>query len=141
MSTLWSGRACWAAAVALLVHQASANRAIITSVTEHGYYDVSLNITYIDLMPGLTSWDDLAFTSLQTPRFSDYNGSMDMGMWEKMAVLDIASGTLCQYTDGCMDNIASHYQSMCDEERRCAQHSRNPRGSQKGYQAPGRRRT
>lgn len=117
MSTPWSGRVCWVAvAAALLINQASANNAIVTSITADGYYDVSLNISNIDLMPGLVSWDDLAFTSLQKPWFSDYNGSMEMDVWEKLAVLDIASGTLCQYTDGCMDNIASHYQSLCDAE-------------------------
>lgn len=41
---------------------------------------------------------------------------MEMGMWEKLAVLDVAPGTLCQYTDGCMDDIASYYQSLCDAE-------------------------
>lgn len=116
MSTLWCGRACWAAVVVLLINQVSANSAIITTETEAGYYDVSLNITHIDLMPGLNHWDDLAFTSLQEPRFSEYGGSMGMDVWEKLAVLDMASGKLCQTTDGCIDNIASHYQSMCDAE-------------------------
>jgi hypothetical protein len=41
---------------------------------------------------------------------------MDTILWEKLAVLDIASGTLCQNTDGCMDDIATHYQNMCDAE-------------------------
>lgn len=81
-----------------------------------GYYDVSLNISNLDLMPGLVSWDDLAFTSLQKPWFSDYNGSLETEVWEQLAVLDIASGTLCQDTTGCMDNITSYYQSMCDAE-------------------------
>jgi hypothetical protein len=117
MSTLWSGRVCWAAALALLVCLATANNAIVASVTEEGHWDVSLNITDIDLMPGLDSWDDLSFSTLQQePWFSDYNGSMAMDMWEKLAVLDLASGTLCQDTVGCMDDIASHYQSLCDAE-------------------------
>lgn len=115
MLTPWSGYVCWAAVVAMLLSQVSANCAIITSITEHGYYNVGLNITNIDLMPGLKSWDDLAFVSLQPPWFSDYNGSMGMDAWEKMAVLDISSGRLCEKTDGCMDNIASHYQSLCDK--------------------------
>lgn len=122
MSTPWSGRVCWAAVSAvLLISQVSANTAIVTSMTADGYYDVSLNISNIDLMPGLVSWDDLAFTSLEAPWFSDYNGSMEMDAWEKLAVLDIASGTLCQNTDGCMDNIASHYQSLCDVESQGSQ--------------------
>ncbi|KAK5676261.1 hypothetical protein LTS10_011073 [Elasticomyces elasticus] len=62
--------------MALLVNQVSANRAIITSVNEHGLYDVSLNITHIDLMPGLGSWDDLAFTTLQNPWFSESDATM-----------------------------------------------------------------
>jgi hypothetical protein len=113
MSNLWSGSMCWAAVLALLTSQATANNA--TSVSEQGHWDVSLNTTHIDLMPGLDTWDDLAFTSLQQePWFSDYNGTMDTILWEKLAVLDIASGTLCQNTDGCMDDIATHYQNMCD---------------------------
>ena len=51
--------------LALLASQAAANNAIVTSVSEQGHWDVSLNITQIDLMPGLDTWDDLAFTSLQ----------------------------------------------------------------------------
>ena len=39
---------------------------------------------------------------------------MDIILLEKLAVLDLASGTLCQNTDGCMDDIATHYQNMCD---------------------------
>lgn len=33
-------------------------------------------------------------------------------------MIDLASGTLCQYTDGCMDDIdiARHYQKLCDLE-------------------------
>ena len=120
MSTPWSGCVFWKAAVlALLTSQAAAhnNPAIITYVTEEDYWDVSLNVTHIDLMPGLESWDDLAFTTLlQEPWFSDYNGSMAMDLWEKLAVLDVASGTLCQDTEGCMDDIVSHYQSLCDAE-------------------------
>jgi len=66
MSTLWSGCVCWAAVVALLINQASANCAIITSITEDGYYDVSLNITNIDLILGLNSRDELTFMSRNT---------------------------------------------------------------------------
>lgn len=56
MSTPWSGRVCWAAvAAALLINQASADNAIVTSMTTDGHYDVSLNISNIDLMPGLVS--------------------------------------------------------------------------------------
>ncbi|KAK5743652.1 hypothetical protein LTR17_002559 [Elasticomyces elasticus] len=106
-----------AAAVALPTNQVSANSAMVITKTEGGYYDVYLNITHIDLLPGLSHWDDLAFTSLQEPWFSKYDGSMGMDVWEKLAVLDIASGKLCQTTDGCMDNIASHYQSLCDAEQ------------------------
>ncbi|KAK5703130.1 hypothetical protein LTR97_004079 [Elasticomyces elasticus] len=106
-----------AVAVALPTNQVSANSAMIITKTEGGYYDVYLNITHIDLLPGLSHWDDLAFTSLQEPWFSKYDGSMGMDVWEKLAVLDIASGKLCQTTDGCMDNIASHYQSLCDAEQ------------------------
>jgi hypothetical protein len=118
MLTLWSGRACWAAVAALLIHQASANPAILVTRTEAGYHDVSLNITHLDLMPGVSDWDNLAYTSLSPnePRFSEYDGSLDMDMWEKLAVLDIASGKLCQTTDGCIDDIALHYQSMYDAE-------------------------
>lgn len=85
-------------------------------MTEQGHWDVSLNITHIDLMPGLETWEDLAFTTLhQVPWFSDHNGTLNVDICEKMAVLHIASGTLCHDTDGCTDDIASHYQSMCDE--------------------------
>jgi hypothetical protein len=78
MSNLWSGSMCWAVVLALLTSQATANNAIVTSVSEQGHWDVSLNITHIDLMPELDTWDDLAFTSLQQePWFSDYNGTMD----------------------------------------------------------------
>lgn len=115
MSTLWSGSICWVVVMVSLISQSAANDAIITSMNEEGHWDVSLNITHLDLMPGLDHWDDLAFTSLQqAPWFSEFNGSMGLDLWEKMAVLDIASGSLCQYTDGCMDNIDSHYQSLCD---------------------------
>lgn len=31
-------------------------------------------------------------------------------------MLDLASGTLCQDTDGCMEDIASHYQNLWDTE-------------------------
>jgi hypothetical protein len=116
MSRQWPGRVCWTVAAALLVHQASANPAIIVRKTEAGYYDVSLKITHLDLMPGVTDWDSLAFTSLNEPTFSEYDGSLDIDVWEKLAVLDMASGKLCQFTDGCMDDIAWYYQSMCDEE-------------------------
>ena len=56
---------CWATMLALLASQAAANDAIVTSVSEQGHWDVSLNITHIGLMPGLDTWDDLVFTSLQ----------------------------------------------------------------------------
>lgn len=72
-------------------------------------------------MPGLVSWDDLAYTSLDKPWFSTYDGDMDMATWEMLAVLDVASGTLCEYTDGCMNDIASHYQTLCDLEAQVPQ--------------------
>jgi hypothetical protein len=46
---------CWATMLALLTSQATANNAIVTSVSEQGHWDVSLNITHIDLMPGIDS--------------------------------------------------------------------------------------
>ena len=55
-----------------------------TSVTQEGYWDMSLNIMNLDLMPGLEIPDDLALTSLQQePWFSEFNGSMNVDMWEK----------------------------------------------------------
>ena len=39
--------------LALLASQVAANNAIVTSVSEQGHWDVSLNITHIDLMPGV----------------------------------------------------------------------------------------
>lgn len=119
MSTLWSGHVFWAAVVALLllVTQSAANDAIMVSKTKQGHWDVCLDITHIDLIPGLECWDDLAFTTLQqVPRFSEPNGNMSRELREKLAVVDIASGTLCQYTDGCMDDVASHYQILCEKE-------------------------
>jgi hypothetical protein len=55
MFTLGSGSMCWATMLALLTSQATANNAIVTSVSEQGHWDVSLNITHIDLMPGIDS--------------------------------------------------------------------------------------
>ena len=117
MSTLSSGRACWVAVLlaAMLLSRVAANSAIITSQDESGQWDVSLNITHIDVAPGLESWDDLAFTTLQGSWFSNATGDLSIDVLEKMAVLDIASGTLCQDTDGCMDNVDSHYQSLVDK--------------------------
>lgn len=59
MSTLWSGRVCWAAVSALQTSQATAYNAIITSIAEDCLWDVSLDIPHVDFMPGRDSWDDL----------------------------------------------------------------------------------
>lgn len=102
--------------MALLLNQVGANSAIVTSTTVDGVHDVSLNITQLALLPGLSSWDDLSFNSLQEPWFSKYDGDMALDLWEMLAVLDVASGTLCKDTEGCMDDIASHYQSFLADQ-------------------------
>jgi hypothetical protein len=107
-----------AAIFALPVTEVNPNFAIVTTVTNQGYYDVYLNITHLDLLPGLDNWDDLAFTSLQTPWFSSHDGTMDIRTWEKLAVLDIASGRICEATEGCMQDIDSAYQRLYDAEER-----------------------
>lgn len=117
MSTLSSERMCWVVAVVstMLLSQAAANSAIVTTQDENGQWDVSLNIKTLDIVPGLESWDNLAFTTLQDPWFSNVTDDLGIDALEKMAVLDIASGTLCQDTNGCMDNIDSHYQNLVDK--------------------------
>lgn len=70
---------------------------------------MSLNVTHNDLKPKLNDLDDLAFTSLQEPRSSVHRGSIGLDVldvWEKLAVLDTASGKLCQNTNDCIGNIA-----------------------------------
>ncbi|KAH9822045.1 hypothetical protein Tdes44962_MAKER04839 [Teratosphaeria destructans] len=116
MSTQWSGRAYWVPVAALLFSLASANRAIVTEAAPDGSHDVCLNITHLELLPGLTGWDDLAYTTFQTPQHSEYTGTLSPAEWEMLAVLDIASGTLCENTPDCMSNITSAYQAFYAEE-------------------------
>lgn len=115
-----SGLTFWAAAM-LILEYASANPAILISGTEAGYYDVSLNITSLALLPGLQEWDDLAFTALEEPLVSVSHGDIDLEMWEMLAVIDMGAGQLCQYQEGCTENIAELYHASWDAEEENAE--------------------
>ncbi|KAF2772467.1 hypothetical protein EJ03DRAFT_333951 [Teratosphaeria nubilosa] len=62
--------------------------------------------------PPTTSWDDLAYTTFQTPHHSEYNGTLSDAEWEMLAIVDIASGTLCESTPNCISNITAAYQAL-----------------------------
>jgi hypothetical protein len=64
---------------------------------------VPLDVTHIDLMPGLEIWYNLVSTTLrQKLQFSDYNSTMGVDMRDMMTLLEITSRTLWRDTDGCM---------------------------------------
>lgn len=64
----------------LQTSQATADNAIVTSIAGECLWDVSLDIPHVDFMPGLDSWDDLAFLTLQQePGLRRLSGCEHMG--------------------------------------------------------------
>ena len=89
------------------------NPAILVTTGPWTGYDISLNITKTPLICGVASWSDLAYTSLGgIPNLTMVADLSDVSTNEKTAIIDMASGRLCGYTDGCQDDVNTAFEKF-----------------------------
>lgn len=92
------------------------NPSILVVARDDGMFDVLPNVSTLVAPPGVANWIDLGYTAITWPNLTMVASKTDVELSDVVAAVDLATGRLCGWDDGCTDDPHGYYSSWLRNE-------------------------